>query len=112
MQSRRCCHCHLHSQRAARSRRERGERASERSEPGPAEGAPSRCLHRRLRRARGPREERGRVGESGRGARRDPTAGGRPPHSAASCAGAGERRPTAPWAVELGAQVPGAPGMV
>ncbi|XP_026896820.1 proprotein convertase subtilisin/kexin type 5 isoform X1 [Acinonyx jubatus] len=65
MQSRRCCHCHSHSPRAARSRRERRERASERSEPGPAEGAPGRCLHRRLRRVPGPGEERRLVGESG-----------------------------------------------
>lgn len=65
MQSRRCCHCHSHSPRAARSRRERRERASERSEPGPAEGAPGSCLHRRLRRVPGPGEERRRVGESG-----------------------------------------------
>lgn len=65
MQSRRCCHCHSHSPRAARSRRERRERASERSEPGPAEGAPGRCLHRRLRRVPGPGEERRLVGRVG-----------------------------------------------
>lgn len=77
MQSRSCCHCHSESPRAAQSRRERWERASERSEPGPAEGAPGRCLYRSRWPSpprSGPREERDRVGESGSRAGRNPTA--------------------------------------